>query len=237
MEDQLADPQIEVWGMASASCEGEEDVHMAADEELESLEVDETQLMDIEGTTTTTSAVVVLMFLGVTLIFTLDTHGPEASSDGNTVDPAMRDDQNSENDYARMYSDSSPGGSSSAPPSPTPSFVRVFGWCTCEDCQERARESTFYPPDVREEKLRQYDEWNADRRRALEQAALERKERYTTYLALRRRRALNVVGETLGLSAVEVRLWDEESYPRWWKGVESGVNRRASLGYEPLFSP
>ena len=154
------------------------------------------------------------------------------------MDPAMGDDQNSDYyEYTRMYSDPSPGGSSSAPPSPTPSFVRVFGWCTCEDCQERARESTFYPPGIREEKLRQYDEWNAERKRALEKATLERNERFTTYLALRRRRALDVVGETLGLSAVEVQLWDEESYPRWWKGVESRVNRRASLGYEAAFSP
>ena len=48
MEGHPADPRA-IWGTDTPSCKGDEDVHMTFDEGLESLDVDETLLMDIEG--------------------------------------------------------------------------------------------------------------------------------------------------------------------------------------------
>ncbi|KAJ3543987.1 hypothetical protein NMY22_g2947 [Coprinellus aureogranulatus] len=224
----------------SMSVEIEQD-HREADSSTPHVDLEETPesggtlLMDVDGATFPLLGIGVLMTV---LSRIIDASGAPMGVFHSLFAHSAPGFTYSNYEDGNMDSDSSSSSSSpTMPASPTPSFVRVFGWCTCEGCQERAQNSTHYPPDIREEKLRQYEEWNAARLKAIEKAKLERKERFTTHLVLKRHRALKVVGEMFGLDEMELREWDDESYGRWWEGVKGEVERRGNLGYEPPYSP
>ncbi|KAF6757810.1 hypothetical protein DFP72DRAFT_890753 [Ephemerocybe angulata] len=118
------------------------------------------------------------------------------------------------------------------PPSPSPSFFRVFGACTCDLCAESAATNTTYPPEIREQKLKEYETWRQETLRLQLEAKNSRKERYMTHLALRRTRAMTVVAAALGMTEEEKKGWDSHSWRGWRKTHEVEAERWSLTGYE-----
>ncbi|RXW16977.1 hypothetical protein EST38_g8888 [Candolleomyces aberdarensis] len=119
----------------------------------------------------------------------------------------------------------------SPPPSPTPSYVKVFGVysCTCAGCVAQAKANPYYPPSVREEKLKLYREWQEkQRRKAREQ---QRKNQLATIKDqdLRRNRAILVVARALNLSELEAEQWRAQSHEKWYSQMMKEFDDRYPL--------
>ncbi|KAJ2934355.1 hypothetical protein H1R20_g2713, partial [Candolleomyces eurysporus] len=113
-------------------------------------------------------------------------------------------------------------------PSPTPSYVEVFGVyaCSCASCVAHAKANPHYPPSVREEKLKLYREWQEKQRRKARER--ERKNQLATIKdqSLRRDRAILVAARALNLSESEAEQWRAQSHEKWYNQTMKELDDR-----------
>ncbi|KAF5336548.1 hypothetical protein D9611_006528 [Ephemerocybe angulata] len=117
-----------------------------------------------------------------------------------------------------------PADPSSRSPSPAVTFSH-FGACTCEACSENAASSTFYPPEVRAQKLEAYEKWRQKEIKDILEAKKRRIEKCITYLELRRARSMIVVADMLELTEAEMGDWDVSSMGDWREKHEAEAER------------